>query len=88
MGCASCAQKQQYAGMSRAFIPTPEVGEECHFTKEEIEAKKAELILEKETAKQTRLVRISYDIFRLNRALKNYDTNCNAYLKDLYELLS
>lgn len=90
MACASCAKKQQYAStlVARNTQPPEEVGGDCHFTKEEIEAKKEILVAEKETASKSRLVRISYDIFRLNRSLKYYDTNCNKYLKDLYELLA
>ena len=87
MACITCAKKQQYANMSYYSPSEVQSEEDCHFTKQEIETRKQELEEEKSTASPTRLTRISYDIFRLNRALKKYDINCNKYLKDLYEII-
>ena len=91
MACASCAKKQQYASTlvaSRSLTP-PEYEnlDECHFTKEEIESKRDELVALKETTTKSKLTRLTYNIYLLNRALKYYDSNCNKYLKDLYGLI-
>lgn len=87
MACASCAKQGHYVSVRRGFV-APAVDQECHFTQEEIESKKNALKEEKLTATSARITRISYDIYRLNRALKYYDTDCNKFLKDLYEIIS
>lgn len=87
MACASCAKQGHYVSVRREFV-APVVDQECHFTQEEIESKKNALKEEKLTATPARITRISYDIYRLNRALKYYDTDCNKFLKDLYEIIS
>ncbi len=89
MACASCAQKQQYAGMIYArSISEPVENEECHFTLEELQSKKGSLLNQKISATPTQLTRITYDLSVVNRAIKNYDLNCNKYLKDLYAVFS
>lgn len=89
MACASCAQKQQYAGMIYTrFIEEPVQSDECHFTLEELQSKKGSLLNQKISATPTQLTRITYDLSVVNRAIKNYDTNCNKYLKDLYAVFS
>lgn len=91
MACASCAQKQQYAGMqyakSNRNLVVPE-DVDCHFTKEELEEKKVSLTAQKIGAPPSRLTKITYGLSIINRTLKVYDTNCNKYLKDLYAVFS
>lgn len=89
MACASCAKKQQYAStlVARNIVSEYEDTGECHFSREEIQAKKDELITLKATTTGSRLTRLTYNIYLLSRALKYYDSNCNKYLKDLYGLI-
>lgn len=90
MACQSCAAKQQsVAGRfaKSVTVTTFEVPEECVYSKEQIEEKLALLEASKGEVEKKQITALSVKIFKLKRALKEYDVNCNKYLKDLDGLL-
>lgn len=99
MACRSCAKKQQMMTAKNAVKPSKSKSESklsidstiddegCKYTKEQIQSKITELKNQKLTAQKKDLLNITTRIFKLNRAIRNYNTNCNQYLKDLDGLL-
>lgn len=92
MACSSCAAKQAIYNNRNAVTrtvsaPVEKLGE-CVFTKEQIQEKLDEMLLklEKESLTSKR-IKIRTSTIRLRNAINEYDTNCNKYLRFLYELL-
>jgi hypothetical protein len=89
MACRSCSANASNYGARFASAPrSVELPpEECVYTKNEIELKRDELkILLLLTPKNKRYT-LSLQIFQLNRALRDYDENCNKYLTILNGIL-
>lgn len=92
MACTSCAAKQQSISLvsspRRTLAPQTIIEEDCHFSLQEVIDKKDYLISLKSQVPVKELKTLSYNIFKLNRTIKNYSENCNKYLSDLYDIFS
>lgn len=87
MACKSCGLKQQnrtYLNQTKTVIEIPV---ECVYTKEQIQTKLDELRILYKSASGYEKTLLSISILRLERAVEDYDNDCNKYLITLYELL-
>jgi len=89
MACASCSAKASNYGARFASAPrSVELPpEECVYAKEEIEVKRDELKVLFQLTHKNKRYTLSLQIFQLNRALRDYDENCNKYLTILNGIL-
>lgn len=92
MACQSCAAKAaaRNAMVAPRKMKVPVIESvECVYTLEQIEEKIQELLQIKSDISSSRAVRINsgYKIFKLKKALNEYEVNCNKYLRDLQTII-